>query len=111
MVLALLRRLFPGTIETPATPRAARVYDLRTGRVHAVGRMGSLSSRATDTRIGRGIVRAMDGARRVHRAARRIESAHAGPDGIALHYAPDYRASVVEWSAHPIVVELPGGAR
>jgi hypothetical protein len=58
------------------------VADLRTGRAQALNFGGTLAARASDVRIGRGIVRAMDGARRINRAARRIDSAHADGFGV-----------------------------
>ena len=59
-----------------------RVTDLRTGRAQAPTHGGNLAARASDVRIGRGIVRAMDGARRINRATRRIDSAHADGFGV-----------------------------
>lgn len=58
------------------------VADLRTGRAQALSYGGTLAARASDVRIGRGIVRAIDGARRINSAARRIDSAHADGFGV-----------------------------
>lgn len=58
------------------------VTDLRTGRPQALNFGGTLAARASDVRIGRGIMRAIDGARRINRASRRIDSAHADEFGV-----------------------------
>ena len=60
------------------------VTDLRTGRAQALSYGGTLAARSSDVRIGRGIVRAMEGARRAGRSARRLESAHANSLGVLL---------------------------
>jgi len=74
-----------GIIRRFSGERATRtVTDLRTGRAQAPNHGGRLAARASDVRIGRGIVRAMDGARRAGRIARRLESAHADSFGVLL---------------------------
>jgi hypothetical protein len=74
------------------------VADLRTGRAQALSYGGTLAARASDVRIGRGIVRAMDGARRINRAARRIDSAHADQFGVLQFRGEEWTTTRIDGS-------------
>lgn len=65
-------------------PSIHAVTDLRTGRPQALSYGGTLAARSSDLRIGRGILRAMAGARRLRRDWDRLEFASFGDDGPAI---------------------------